>query len=352
MGIYNNDSDRRRLGEGGCGCTPTPNLPNRARSLLFESAMSSDPLTPTATGLTLPFAQNGVFRLPKHMTAETPPYEPTPGPSPNNGLGIGMNAVLAEVARLDRKHPYQHGVPGSRWSASPSEFPRGAPFEQTVTVPSLTILRPTTQLIGVAPGKGSPRKSFTEADAVPSNERCDEWWQSYSDTMETSPIEIRIGYKEIDYQTEEELNAALSKNMVSWHWRWTRGIDGGEPDHLTRQREATQAAHANRLPFGIQIPWRAALEARLLSSMSALAESELDYTPCLDQCDKGEHCALSLTVDSVSIDEIKVASGLRHKFDRKERNGQKYVAIATYFEITIHFVIEYTLGCTCEVYKE
>ncbi len=80
-----------------CGCTPTPSLPRRS-SVLFEG-VGNDPLTPTATGLTLPFAQNGVFRLPKHMVDETPAHEPTPRASSGNALGTGLNAVFAEAAR-------------------------------------------------------------------------------------------------------------------------------------------------------------------------------------------------------------------------------------------------------------
>jgi len=62
---------------------------------------TDNPLEPTATGNTLPFAANGLFRLPNHMVDDTPPDEPTLRPSP--GLGKGVNAIFAELARLESR---------------------------------------------------------------------------------------------------------------------------------------------------------------------------------------------------------------------------------------------------------
>lgn len=78
-----------------CGCTPTPNIQRRSTPI-FES-IGDNPLQPNALGLTFPFAPGGVFTLPRHMTDETPPYEPTPKPHP--AMGKLWNAVFAAAGR-------------------------------------------------------------------------------------------------------------------------------------------------------------------------------------------------------------------------------------------------------------
>ena len=94
--------------KGGCGCGPggalTPMAgsnpvygaqpPNPRRAAAMFGADSQDnPLQPTATGHTLPFSSNGVFRLPRHIVEEIQPHEPAPRPS--QGMGRLPHAVLA-----------------------------------------------------------------------------------------------------------------------------------------------------------------------------------------------------------------------------------------------------------------
>ena len=97
--------------KGGCGCGPSGGqptkpgnapvyaapAPSRRAGVLFGVDSQDNPLQPTATGHTLPFSSNGVFRLPRHVIDETTGYEAAPRPS--QGMGQLPNAVLAEAGR-------------------------------------------------------------------------------------------------------------------------------------------------------------------------------------------------------------------------------------------------------------
>jgi hypothetical protein len=66
---------------------------------MFVSPEYDNPLQSTKTGHTLPWAANGIFRIPSYLVDDFPPEESTLRPSP--GMGQAFNAIFAESARLE-----------------------------------------------------------------------------------------------------------------------------------------------------------------------------------------------------------------------------------------------------------
>jgi len=71
--------------------------PTRQPQTMFGTD-TDNPLEPNAIDNTLPFAANGLFRLPRHMVDDTPPDEPTLRANP--GMGMAFNAIFAESTNV------------------------------------------------------------------------------------------------------------------------------------------------------------------------------------------------------------------------------------------------------------
>lgn len=96
----------------GCGNTQIEPVKSPSQTARFAQAIFQNPLEPTLTGHTLPFATGGVFQLPKHITKETQGYEPTPKPSSSLFLSAPPANILSTHRLRDWEDLHLPGIGG------------------------------------------------------------------------------------------------------------------------------------------------------------------------------------------------------------------------------------------------